>query len=70
MATFLTTRRHALVTYTGSLMQAAGELILISPYIDADDETRNRLRDKAGNIAIDVVYRYKKSTLETQPNPR
>ena len=61
MATFLTTQD--IVGHLHKIIeQAAGELILISPYIKADNETMNRLRDKAGSTAIHVVYRYKEST--------
>ncbi len=68
MATFLTT--EDIVSHLHKIIeQAAGELILISPYIDADDETMNRLRDKAGKTAIHVVYRYKKSTKRPNLNP-
>ena len=67
MATFLTTKD--IVGHLHRIIeQAAGELILISPYIDADDETMNRLRDKAGSTAIHVVYRYKKSTRRPNVN--
>ena len=68
MATFLTTKD--IVGHLHRIIeQAAGELILISPYIDADDETMNRLRDKAGSTAIHVVYRYKKSTRRPNLDP-
>ena len=67
MATFLT--REGIVSHLHRIIeQAAGELILISPYIKADVETKNRLGDKAGSTAIHVVYKYKKSTLRPNVN--
>ena len=60
MATFLPQKGHSQPPHK-IIEQAAGELILISPYIKADVETKNRLRNKAPNTAIHVVYRHKKS---------
>ena len=45
MATFLT--REDIVYHLGKIIEEADrELVLISPYIKADDETKNLLKNK------------------------
>ena len=55
MATFLT--RKGIVHHLDRIIdEAAEELILISPYIKADDETKNLLKSKTRDTAIHVIY--------------
>ena len=55
MATFLT--RKGIVHHLDRIIDEADEeLILISPYIKADEETKGLLRDKTRATAIHVIY--------------
>ena len=56
MAEFLA-RRHGIVHHLHKIIEEAKkELILISPYIRADDETKDLLTDKTRATSIHVVY--------------
>lgn len=55
MAEFLT--RHGIVHYLNKIIEEAdSELVLISPYIKADDETKAILKDKKRSTQIHVIY--------------
>ena len=55
MATFLT--RKGIVYHLDKIIdEAERELVLISPYIKADDETKNLLKNKTRSTTINVVY--------------
>ena len=55
MATFLT--RKGIVYHLDKIIEDADrELLLISPYIKADDETKNLLRNKTRATTIHVIY--------------
>ena len=55
MATFLTTKGVA--HHLDKIIEEAdGELVLISPYIKADDTTKNLLKDKTRATTIHVIY--------------
>ena len=55
MATFLT--RKGIVYHLDRIIEeAAKELVLISPYIKADDDTKKLLKTKKRNTAIHVIY--------------
>lgn len=55
MAQFLT--RKGIVYHLDRIIgEAEKEIILISPYIRADDETKELLKDKRRNTAIHVIY--------------
>ena len=59
MATFLT--REDIVYHLGKIIEEADrELVLISPYIKADDETKNLLKNKTRGTTIHVIYGKKK----------
>ena len=59
MATFLT--REDIVYHLGKIIEEADrELVLISPYIKADDETKNLLKNKTRATTIHVIYGKKK----------
>ena len=55
MTTFLT--RKGIVYHLDKIVEEANsELVLISPYIKADDETKNLLKNKTRTTAIHVIY--------------
>ena len=55
MATFLT--RKGIVFHLDRIIEEADkELVLISPYIKADNETKNLLKDKTRATTIHVIY--------------
>ena len=55
MTTFLT--RKGIVYHLDKIVEEANsELVLISPYIEADDETKNLLKNKTRTTAIHVIY--------------
>ncbi len=55
MATFLT--RKGIIFHLDRIIEEADrELVLISPYIKADDETKNLLKDKTRSTTIHVIY--------------
>ena len=55
MAEFLT--RKGIVYYLDKIIEEADrELVLISPYIKADDETKNLLKAKTRATTIHVIY--------------
>ena len=55
MAKFLT--RAGIVHYLEEIIKESGsELVLISPYIKADDEIKNLLKDKTRRTTIHVIY--------------
>ena len=55
MATFLT--RKGIVYHLDKIIEEANsELVLISPYIKADDETKNLLKSKTRATTIHVIY--------------
>ena len=59
MATFLT--REDIVYHLGKIIEEADkELVLISPYIKADDETKNLLKNQKRGTTIHVIYGKKK----------
>ena len=55
MATFLT--RKGISYHLDKIIEEADrEIVLISPYIKADDETKNRLKNKTRATTIHVIY--------------
>ena len=55
MAEFLT--RHGIVHHLHKIIkEAETELVLISPYIKADDDTKELLKETKRSVRIDVVY--------------
>ena len=66
MATFLT--REGIVYHLGKIIEEADrELVLISPYIKADDETKNLLKNKTRATTIHVIYGKKKLKSSEKP---